>query len=63
MEASRQWKVWDIRRGVEYHEVRKGNGASLWKAIKKEGYLLSYRIMFSVGNGRRVRFWKDKGVY
>ena len=36
--------------------MRKGNGASLWKAIKKEGYLLSYRIVFSVGNSRRVRF-------
>ena len=30
-----------------------------WKEIKKEGSLLSNNIVFSVGNGRRVRFWKD----
>ena len=32
----------------------------IWKEIRKEGSLLSNNIVFSVGNGRRVRFWKDK---
>ena len=32
----------------------------LWKEIMKEGFLLNNKIVFSVGDGRRVRFWKDK---
>ena len=35
-------------------------GVDLWKAIRKEWNLLSNRIAFDVGNGRRVSFWKDK---
>ena len=31
----------------------------LWKEIRKEGSLLSNNIVFSMGNGRKVRFWKD----
>ncbi|RVW33020.1 hypothetical protein CK203_041517 [Vitis vinifera] len=38
---------------------REGVGVGCWKEIKKEGSLLSNNIVFSVGNGRRVRFWKD----
>ena len=40
-------------------EGREGFGVGLWKEIRKEGSLLSNNIVFSVGNGRRVRFWKD----
>ncbi|RVX05637.1 hypothetical protein CK203_027242 [Vitis vinifera] len=40
-------------------EVREGFGVGLWKEIRKEGSLLSNNIVFSVGNGRKVRFWKD----
>ena len=32
----------------------------LWKEIMKEGFLLNNKIVFSVGDGRRVRFWKVK---
>ena len=32
----------------------------LWKVIRKVRDLLSYRVAFFVGNGKRVRFWKDK---
>ena len=31
-----------------------------WKEIRKEGSLMLKNITFSMGDGRRVRFWKDK---
>ena len=31
----------------------------LWKQIRKEGSQLSNYIVFSVGNGKRIRFWMD----
>ena len=31
----------------------------LWKEIRKEGSRLSNYIVFSVGNGRSIRFWLD----
>ena len=34
----------------------------LWKEIRKEGSRLSNYIVFSVGNGRRVRFGRILGV-
>ena len=37
-------------------EGREGFGVGLWKEIRKEGSLLSNNIVFSVGNGRRVKF-------
>ena len=40
--------------------MREGYGVGLWKAIRKEWNLLSDKIVFEVGNERRVRFWKDK---
>ncbi|RVW74735.1 putative ribonuclease H protein [Vitis vinifera] len=40
-------------------EVREGFGVSLWKEIRKEGALLQNKVVFSVGNGRRVKFWND----
>ena len=41
-------------------EVRDGYGVGWWKAIRKEWHLVSSRFSFMVGNGWRVRFWKDK---
>ncbi|KAJ9678923.1 hypothetical protein PVL29_020968 [Vitis rotundifolia] len=40
-------------------EVREGFGVGLWKEIRKEGALLQNKVVFSVGNGRRVKFWND----
>ncbi|RVW42952.1 hypothetical protein CK203_076318 [Vitis vinifera] len=40
-------------------EVREGFGVGFWKDIRKEGALLQQKVGFSVGNGRRVKFWKD----
>ena len=39
--------------------MRDGHGVGWWKAIRKEWYLVSSRLSFMVGNGRRMRFWKD----
>ena len=39
--------------------MRDGHGVGWWKAIRKEWYLVSSRLSFVVGNGQRVRFWKD----
>ncbi|KAL6329295.1 hypothetical protein AAG906_015504 [Vitis piasezkii] len=52
-------RKYGVEEGVVYCEGRDGFGVGLWKEIRKEGSLLSNNIVFSVGNGRRVRFWKD----
>ncbi|RVW92613.1 hypothetical protein CK203_039393 [Vitis vinifera] len=40
-------------------EVRESYGVGFWKEIRKEGALMQNKVVFSVGNGRRVKFWKD----
>ncbi|RVW34912.1 putative ribonuclease H protein [Vitis vinifera] len=35
-------------------------GVGLWKAIRKEWLGMYSSLAFRVGNGRKVRFWKDK---
>ncbi|RVW54540.1 hypothetical protein CK203_071484 [Vitis vinifera] len=42
-----------------YRGVREGYGVGFWKEINKEGSLLLNNVSFSVGDGKRVRFWKD----
>ena len=32
----------------------------LWKEIRKEWPFMKDKFAFSVGNGRRVRFWEDR---
>ena len=41
-------------------EVRKAHGVGLWKGIRMDWELVGTQISFSVGNGRRVRFWRDR---
>ena len=41
-------------------EVTEVYCVGLWKWIRKDWDLMSTRIFFSIGNGQRVRFWKDK---
>ena len=31
-----------------------------WKEIRKEGSLMLKNIAFSIGDDKRMRFWKDK---
>ena len=40
-------------------EVREGYGVGLWKEIRKEGILMFKNVSYTVGDGRRVKFWKD----
>ena len=37
-----------------------GYGVGLWKSIRKEWTNLICSSSFVVGNGRRMKFWKDK---
>ena len=48
--ASGGWSTGDIRGGY---------GTGLWKEIRKEWPLLFQNATFYVGNGRKIRFWKD----
>ena len=41
-------------------EVRSGYGVGLWKAIRREWHVVSSRLSFVVGNGQRLKFWKDR---
>ncbi|RVW46790.1 Homeobox-DDT domain protein RLT2 [Vitis vinifera] len=47
------------RRGWASREVRESYGVGFWKEIRKEGALMQNKVVFSVGSGRRVKFWKD----
>ena len=40
--------------------MRSNYGVGLWKIIRNLWELVSCRISFIVGNGRRIKFWKDK---
>ena len=40
-------------------EVREGYGVGLWKEIRKEWPFMKNNFVFSIGDGRRVRFWED----
>ena len=40
--------------------MREGFGVGFWKEIKEEGSLLQNEVVFSMGDGRRVKSWKDK---
>ena len=40
-------------------EGKEGFDVGLWKEIRKKDFQLSNYIGFSVGNGRRTRFWLD----
>nr|CAN62954.1 hypothetical protein VITISV_018196 [Vitis vinifera] len=39
--------------------ARGGYGVGVWKAIRKEWEGIRCRSRFIVGNGRKVKFWKD----
>ncbi|RVX18219.1 hypothetical protein CK203_006709 [Vitis vinifera] len=41
-------------------ETREAYGVGLWKTICKMGHLVTPSFGFMVGDGKKVRFWKDK---
>ncbi|RVW12625.1 putative ribonuclease H protein [Vitis vinifera] len=53
-------KYGEDRGGWRTREVREAHGVGLWKAIRMDWDLVGERISFSVGNGRRVSFWRDR---
>ena len=40
--------------------MRSSFGVGLWKAIRRVWDVIGDNMVYSVGNGRRVRFWKDR---
>ncbi|RVX06663.1 hypothetical protein CK203_029560 [Vitis vinifera] len=50
---------WEVR-GWCSREVRDAHDMGLWKGIRMDWELVGTRISFNVGNGRRVRFWRDR---
>ena len=40
--------------------MRDAHDMGLWKGIRMDWELVGTQISFSVGNGRRVRFWRDR---
>ena len=40
-------------------DIRGGYDTGLWKDIRKGWHTLSQNAVFSLGDGRRLRFWKD----
>ena len=53
-------KYEEDRGGWCSREVREAHGMGLWKGIRMDWELVSDRMVFIVGNGRRVRFWRDR---
>ncbi|RVW28390.1 hypothetical protein CK203_109068 [Vitis vinifera] len=53
-------KYGEDRGGWCTREVREAHGVGLWKGIRMDWDLVGARTSFSVGNGRRVRFWRDR---
>lgn len=53
-------KYGEKQRGWCSKEERGGYGMGLCKAIRREWHVVSSRLSFVVGNGQRVRFWKDR---
>ncbi|RVW28347.1 putative ribonuclease H protein [Vitis vinifera] len=46
--------------GWHSKEVRGGYGVGLCKTIRKLWDVVSSKLSFSVGNRKRIKFWKDK---
>ena len=47
--------------GWSSKEARKGGyGVGLWKTLRKEWEVVRSRLFFVVGNGQKVKFWKDR---
>ncbi|RVW85897.1 putative mitochondrial protein [Vitis vinifera] len=53
-------KYGEERGGWRSGETREVYGFGLWKAISKMGHLVTPSFGFVVGDGEKVKFWKDK---
>ena len=52
-------KYGEEQRGWCSKEVKGGYGVGLWKSLRKDWDVVRSRLFFVVGNGQRVKFWKD----
>ena len=52
-------KYGELVGGWNTGDIRGGYGTGLGKDIRKDWHSLSQNVVFSVGDGRRLRFWKD----
>ncbi|RVX16265.1 putative ribonuclease H protein [Vitis vinifera] len=65
-ERNALWRsVISLKYGVEERgwctqDVMGRNEVGLWKAIRKKWGLFDGKVAFHLGNGQRVKFWKDK---
>ena len=53
------WKFGEEKGGWCSFESRDAYGTGVWKEIRKEWDTVSTLATFSLGNGRRLGFWKD----
>ncbi|RVW47335.1 putative ribonuclease H protein [Vitis vinifera] len=53
-------KYGEEREGWKSCESREAYGLGLWKAISKMGHQVTPFVGFVVGDGEKVKFWKDK---
>ena len=52
-------KFGESANGWHTRDLRGGFGTSLWKEIRKEWPSFSQNSVFTLGDGRRINFWKD----
>ena len=52
-------KFCDTNGGWHTCDLRGSYGIGLWKEIRKEWPSFSQNVVFSLGDGRRIKFWKD----
>ena len=54
-----RWKFGEERGGWFFYAFRGTSGTSVWKEFRKEWDTIFPHVVFSLGNGRTLRFWKD----
>ena len=52
-------KYGELVGGWNKGDIRGGYGTGVWKDIRKGRHTLFQNDVFSLGDGRRLRFWKD----
>lgn len=60
VKASYLWKVWGRRGRWQSCEVRRIFGVGLWTVIRRDWDVMGSNMVYSVGNDRGFRFWKDR---
>ena len=60
LETSYQQEIWGRIRGVVHPRSKGRYSVGFWKEIRKEWPLMKSKIVFSEGDGKKVRFWEDR---